>query len=243
MNHWQSFLIALQFLTTIPVRVAEPVSPKNSGQSLLYYPLIGLIIGGLMLVSIWVSNEQSAWVTAILTLTVWIILTGGLHLDGLADSADAWLGGLGNKERTLQIMKDPASGPIAVVVLLLVILIKLIMLVELIQHQQCLGIIITVVLARTALPLLLLTTPYVRANGLGTLLVNNMPQKSLRIVLFFVILLAVISIGILPLIVFFSVLLILRYQMLKRLNGTTGDTAGALLELIEASILTALVVL
>jgi len=70
-----------------------------------------------------------------------------------------------------------------------------------------------------------------------------MPQKSLRIVLLFVILLSVISIGILPLIVFFSVLVILRYQMLKRLNGTTGDTAGALLELIEASMLTTLVIL
>jgi adenosylcobinamide-GDP ribazoletransferase len=61
---------------------------------------------------------------AALLLTVWVLLSGGLHLDGLADSADAWLGGFGDRERTLTIMKDPRSGPIAVVVLVLVLLLK-----------------------------------------------------------------------------------------------------------------------
>lgn len=47
---------------------------------------------------------------AALLLTVWVLLSGGLHLDGLADSADAWLGGFGDRERTLTIMKDRAAG-------------------------------------------------------------------------------------------------------------------------------------
>jgi len=242
MNQWQSFLIALQFLTTIPVRVSEPVSAKNIGQSLLYYPIIGLIIGGLMLGFVWLLGEQSSWVIAILTLTLWITLTGGLHLDGLADSADAWLGGLGDKEKTLRIMKDPASGPIAVVVLFLVIAIKFIMLAELIQHQHYLAIIMTVVLARTAIPILLLTTPYVRSNGLGTLLVENMPHRSVRLIISLVLFLSLLSIGLIALSIFFIVLLLLRYYMIKRLDGTTGDTAGAMLELLETITLTTLVI-
>jgi adenosylcobinamide-GDP ribazoletransferase len=52
---------------------------------------------------------------AALLLAVWVLLTGGLHLDGLADTADAWIGGQGDRDRTLAIMKDPRSGPIAIV--------------------------------------------------------------------------------------------------------------------------------
>ncbi len=232
-NQWQAFLIALQFLTTLPVRLLEPVKPKTIGYSLVYYPIIGMIIGSIMLLCIYLLNTQSPWVSAVLTLSLWIALTGGLHLDGLADSADAWLGGLGDKEKTLQIMKDPASGPIAIIVLLMVLLIKFIMLAELIQQQQWLSIVATVVLARTALPLLLLTTPYVRQDGLGSLLVTNIPHRPLRIMLIAVSFLTLIFIGLVPLAVFIFVLLLVRYHMMKRLDGTTGDTAGAMLEILE----------
>ncbi|NOQ82108.1 MAG: adenosylcobinamide-GDP ribazoletransferase [Methylophaga sp.] len=241
-NQWQSFLIALQFLTTIPVHVSDPVKPKNIGYSLLYYPLVGLIIAGIVLLSIYLLDSQSAWVSAILTLTLWIVLTGGLHLDGLADSADAWLGGLGDKEKTLRIMKDPASGPIAVVVLLMVLLIKFIMLADLIQHQQWLDIIAVLVLARMALPLLLLTTPYVRHDGIGAILINNLPKKHLRIMLAILGLLALSLISFIPLLLFLVVLLLLRYYMLKRLDGTTGDTAGAMLEVLETTTLITFVI-
>ena len=57
-------------------------------------------------------------------LAVWVLLTGALHLDGVADCADAWVGGFGDREKTFQILKDPRSGPIAVVVLVLVLLVK-----------------------------------------------------------------------------------------------------------------------
>jgi adenosylcobinamide-GDP ribazoletransferase len=241
-HHWQSFLIALQFLTTIPFRLSEPVTPYNQGYSLVYYPLIGLIIASVLLLSIFIFGDQSPWIAAILTLTVWVSLTGGLHLDGLADSADAWLGGLGNKEKTLAIMKDPASGPIAVVALIMILLIKLIMLVELIQQQQWIGIITAVVLARTALPLLLLTTPYVRQGGIGQVLVTHLPQRSVRIMLSLVATIAFILLGLIPIILILSLFLLLRYVMIKRLDGSTGDTAGAMVELLETSILILLVI-
>ena len=73
---------------------------------------------------------------AALLLTAWVLLSGGLHLDGLADSADAWLGGFGDRERTLTIMKDPRSGPIAVVTLGLVLLLKFTALVALIEQHN-----------------------------------------------------------------------------------------------------------
>ncbi len=242
-NQWQSFLIALQFLTTIPVRLLEPVKPKNIGYSIVYYPLVGIIIGGIMLLCIYLLNSQSPLVSAVLTLSIWIALTGGLHLDGLADSADAWLGGLGDKEKTLRIMKDPASGPIAVVILLMVLLIKFVMLAELIQQQQWLSIVATVVLARMALPMLLLSTPYVRHGGLGSTLVGNLPHQPLRIMLSLTSFLALILINFIALAVFLMALLVLRYYMIKRLDGTTGDTAGAMLEILETISLISFVII
>ncbi|NQY27375.1 MAG: adenosylcobinamide-GDP ribazoletransferase [Piscirickettsiaceae bacterium] len=242
-NQWQSFLIALQFLTMIPVRLTSPVKDTNQGNSLLYYPFIGLIIGSIILFNIYILDGQSYWVSAILTLTLWIALTGGLHLDGLADSADAWLGGLGDKAKTLLIMKDPASGPIAVVVLLMLLLIKFIMLAELIQQQAWLSIMATIILSRLALPLLLMTTPYVRPNGLGAILVKSLPRQSLRIMLASVAFLALIMIDFIPLLLFLAVLLVLRYCMMQRLGGTTGDTAGAMVEILEVTLLISFVII
>ncbi|OUR88518.1 adenosylcobinamide-GDP ribazoletransferase, partial [Methylophaga sp. 42_8_T64] len=94
-NTLQPFLIALQFLTTLPVKVAVPVANKQLGQSLLFYPIVGFIIAVILISLASLLTSQSSYVAAILVLISWVILTGGLHLDGLADSADAWLGGLG----------------------------------------------------------------------------------------------------------------------------------------------------
>src|SRR5690606_7673193 len=120
----QPLLIALQFLTRLPVRLPGMPEAQQIGRSLLWYPLVGLLLGGLLLALHGLLGATPALLQAAILLAVWAGLSGGLHLDGLADSADAWVGGLGDRERTLAIMKDPRSGPIAVVVLLLVLLLK-----------------------------------------------------------------------------------------------------------------------
>ena len=117
-----AFWIALQFLSSLPVRLPGMPEPRQVGRSLLCYPLVGLLFGLLL----WLANHllygAPTALHAAMLLTLWVLLSGALHLDGLADSADAWLGGFGDRERTLQIMKDPRSGPIAVVTLGLVLL-------------------------------------------------------------------------------------------------------------------------
>ncbi len=236
-NHKQSFLTALQFLTTLPVKLSEPIDAKNQGYSLVYYPLIGLIIAGILLMTIFSLQSQSSWVISSLTLTVWVVLTGALHLDGLADSADAWLGGLGNKDKTLTIMKDPASGPIAVITLIIILLVKFVMLAELIQQQQWISILAAPVLARSALPLLLITTPYVRQAGLASTLVNNLPLQPTKKMLLLVGVIALFTVKLLPLFLLLLLFLLLRHYMIERLGGMTGDTAGAMLELLETSAL------
>jgi adenosylcobinamide-GDP ribazoletransferase len=236
MNHLRPLMIALQFLTLLPIELRPPPADRESGRSLLYYPLVGLLIGLLLVGCGWLFDGLSNLLLSALLLSLWVAATGGLHLDGLADSADAWLGGYGDRERTLAIMRDPRSGPIAVVVLLLLLLLKFAALESLLSQQAVTLLIAAPLLGRTALVALFLTTPYVRPGGLGSRLAQHMPRgASLAMVLLVSILLVVWfgRTGSVMLLVSAGAFLLLRRLMLKRLGGTTGDTAGALLELTE----------
>jgi adenosylcobinamide-GDP ribazoletransferase len=240
MSILRPLLIALQFLTLLPIKRQRPEEAEH-GRSLLYYPLVGLLLGLLLAVGSWLCKGLPELLTAALLLTLWVGLTGGLHLDGLADSADAWLGGYGDRQRTLDIMQDPRSGPIAVVTLVLLLLLKFSALQNLLAHGAIELLIVAPLIGRTALVALLLTTPYVRAQGLGSRLVKEMPRGASLAVILLTILLVIVwlddSNGILLLSVTALVFWLLRRLMLRRIDGTTGDTAGALIEIVETTTL------
>ena len=233
------FLIALQFLSSLPLQLPRMPSPAEQGRSLLCYPLVGLLFGLLLLAGAWLLEGAPPVLAAALLLALWVALSGALHLDGLADSADAWLGGLGDRERTLAIMKDPRSGPMAVVVLVLLLLLKFAALLALLEAGHWLALLLVPVLARASLLWLFLTTPYVRAGGLGAAMAAHLPRDAgWRVLLLSgaACLLAGWS-GVLAVAGALGVHLLVRRQLLRRLGGTTGDTAGALLELSECALL------
>lgn len=237
------FWIALQFLSSLPIRLPGMPAPEALGRSLLFYPLVGLLFGGILWALNWLLLGTPLLLHAALLLSVWVVLSGALHLDGLADSADAWLGGYGDRERTLTIMKDPRSGPIAVVTLVLVLLLKFAALLALIEQQQSVVLIIVPLISRGALLGLFLTTPYVRPGGLGQALADHLPrlagQQVLAVSAVVCVLMAGLS-GVWALALAAVVFVWLRHVMARRLGGTTGDTAGALLELLEVVVLVGL---
>ena len=100
---------------------------------------------------------------------LWVAITGGLHLDGLADCADAWVGGFGNRQRSLAIMKDPAAGPIAVLVLVLLLLLKWSLISSIIEKQALSVLLLTPLLGRLAILMLMSTSDYIRTGGLAGL--------------------------------------------------------------------------
>lgn len=238
----RSFLIALQFLTTVPVRISSLPSAQQVGRSLVWHPLVGLLLGLVLWMASIVMQDVAPALQAALLLTVWVGLTGALHLDGLADSADAWLGGFGDRERTLAIMKDPRSGPAAVVVLVLALLLKLVALWTLLQDDAPLALVLAPVLGRAAVALLFLATPYVRPGGLGQALAEHLPQRYVAGTLLLVAIGCLLAgeAGWLALALGLGVTLLARRSMCSRLGGTTGDTAGALLELVECAVLVGL---
>lgn len=240
-QQWRVLLTGVQFLTTVPVRIVPAPTPQEVGNSLSYYPLIGLLIGAVLW---WGGVHLFAGVavelSAALTLVVWVIITGGLHLDGLADSADAWHGGRGDPQRMLAIMKDPHCGPAAVVWVVLTLLTKYGALVAALTHHVNSTVLLAPCLGRAAVVALLLTTPYVRASGLGTALADHHTKTScvvwLGCIVGFVVYLFNER-GILMLLTAMVMVFCLRRLMLRSIGGLTGDTAGALVELTETVVL------
>ena len=237
------FWIALQFLTTFPVQLKAMPSKQQNGQSVLFYPLIGFIIGAILCAVALLLQVIPAILSASLILVLWIWLTGGLHLDGLADTADAWVGGFGDAERTLKIMKDPACGPIGVLSLIIICLLKWSALYLLIQKQLYSTLVLFPVLGRLAPMFLFLSTDYVREKGLGSSMASYIPKK-LAITIMVLLVLSSLYFSVLGLVAVlvtaFS-LLYLRRKFKQRIGGITGDTVGASIEICECVSLLAFV--
>ncbi len=233
------FWIALQFLTRLPVPAQPAYEPAALGRSVVVHPLVGLLIGALLAATGGLLAAGPPLVAAALALVVWVLASGALHLDGLADSADAWLGGRGDRERTLELMRDARNGTGAVVAVALVLLVKLAALAALVGHGWA-ALLLAPALGRGAGLALLATTAYVRPDGLGAALVERLPRRAAAAALAAVAVLTVLLLGwtgLAVLAVTAGVFAGLRALMRARIGGTTGDTAGALIELTEAAAL------
>ena len=228
--------IAGRFLSRLPFPDPGPTTPLDVGRSVPWYPLIGLIMGGLLALSGAACGSLNTGVAASLTLMLWVWSSGALHLDGIADSADAWVGGIGSRERTLEIMKDPRSGPAAVTVIGLVLLAKWSALQALIGAGTLWPLLIAPMLGRAQLPLLLLTTAYARTRGMASDQVHQLPRRDAWLAVAAACSLTLLIGGLDGAVLAaaaFVLFLLGRRAMRERLGGFTGDTAGALVELTE----------
>ncbi len=233
----RGLLVAIGFLTRIPVPHAVFGDADARVRSLPWYPLVGVLIGALLYLLAWAIHGWPPLLSAAVILAAWVALTGALHLDGLADSADAWVGGIGDRARTLAIMKDPNCGPMGVVALALTLLLKF---AALASAPAWPGLLLAPLLARAALVAAFLFVPYVRAGGLG----EGLAGSSRAIDLVVLMLVAAGSAcagrrGIASLLVAIALFALWRRACLRRLGGMTGDTCGALAELTEAAVLLA----
>ncbi len=248
-REWRALACAMQFLTRIPLSTRTLFDNKDYANSLAWYPVIGLILGGLVWLSgVALTELSSTSLAAALVLAVWVLLTGALHLDGVADCADAWVGGFGDREKTFQILKDPRSGPIAVVVLLLVLFVKWAALEVLLgsDHWSIIGLI--PLLARGAMPYIFWRLDYASASGLGSALVEELSRQRILISLLVVALTVALSLAAeLDILLLFAVVSLLIYLWWKRasyqkLGGFNGDCAGALVEFLELGLLLGLAI-
>lgn len=233
----RGLLVAIGFLTRIPVPVAVFDDAGARVRSLPWYPLVGLLIGGLLYGLAWAIHGWPPLLSAAVVLAAWVALTGALHLDGLADSADAWVGGIGDRARSLAIMKDPNCGPVGVVALVLTLLLKF---AALASAPAWPGLLLAPLLARAALVAAFVFVPYVRAGGLGEGLAGS--SRAINAGVLALVAAACLFAGLrgaVPLIVAAGLFALWRRACMQRLGGMTGDTCGALAELTEAAVVLA----
>lgn len=229
----KAMIVAFIFLSRVPMPTVENISSRDYSRSLPWFLLVGLTLGAALSTLGYFLAHGPAAVVAVLLVALNAGFTGGLHLDGLADSADAWLGGFDDRERTLEILKDPRCGSAAVITLIVVMMLQWAAFSELLQHQQWTALVLAPVVARAALLGIFMTTPYVRPQGLATDFLAH-ANRPLIIGLIFLVALLCSYLGYLPAISVLITALVVwlfRHLMLQRLGGCTGDTAGAMVEI------------
>ncbi|OOR93449.1 adenosylcobinamide-GDP ribazoletransferase [Moraxella caviae] len=237
-----AWLVAVQFLTKIPVRLRALPSERQTALAVVFYPLVGVLIGLILAGFTQAVGFLPSVLAAALMVVAWIWLTGGLHLDGLADIADAWLGGWGEKERTLTIMKDPTCGAMGVLALIAGVLIKFAAVHTLLTFGgAALGLMIAPVVGRLVILWLFLRAPYVRKNGIGSPISTHLPKTATAGVLAIGVLLVILSVafgfglwaaawlaGALMAFLWYY-----RRAWQRLIGGVTGDVIGAAVELGE----------
>ena len=239
----RAFAVALGLLTRFPVRVDGAVGPGLRGRALHWYPATGLAIGLALVIA--AAILPGGLLSAALLSALWVALTGALHLDGLADCADAWVGGMGDRGRTLAILKDPACGPMGVTAIALALLLKVAALATLLAAPipDWWWLALIPVVARAVQPLAFIALPYVREAGIGTGLGAHAWRPGIALATALVVATCALALPApllgLWLLVAGGVFALWRRAMVTRLGGFTGDGAGALVTLTEVALLVA----
>lgn len=243
-NPLLGFTVALQFLTISPAFIKRAFSPQELGQATGYFPLVGALIGAVLLgASLLLGQIFPATLRAALVLAIWVLLSGALHLDGFLDSCDGLFGGQ-TPEARLEIMKDERVGAFALAGGVLLILLKFAALSAL--PERSLALLIAPTLGRWGMTLSIFAFPYARALGLGKAMkeFTGAWQVGLAslLALGFTWLLAAQT-GLLACLVAALITWLVAVFALRRIPGLTGDIYGAINEVVELAILLAFIAL
>ncbi len=233
-----NFLLALSFLTALPVPLCRIMTEEDLGHSTRWFPVVGMIIGGLLW-SVYSGGSLvlSKPVAAVLTLALWAWITRGLHLDGLADTFDG-LGGGVDRERALEIMKDSRIGTFGAISLFLILAMKGALLASL-DGPGSVALFLSPIFGRWGLVLSVFFFPPARKDGMGRRFTGSCGLVEVVVASILVILslfpagwmgvallvgagVAAISIGL---------------RISAKLGGLTGDSYGCVCEMTEVVVL------
>lgn len=236
-----AFLTTVRFLTILPLGKREP-SSKELGASLVFFPLVGLLLGlvlaGLdaIFTQIWPAAVSSA-----LLITSLLIITGAMHMEGFLDTCDGLLGGA-SRERRLEIMRDEHVGAFAMAGGICLVLLKWAALSSLPMSARFPSLVLFPALSRWAMVLAVRAFPYARAEGLGMAFHQESTWPKVLIAAVIALGSSFILAGVGGTMFFVAATLLawlLGKWMAHLLGGLTGDTYGALNEVTEVIVLIA----
>lgn len=234
---------AIAFMTRIPVPKLRD-SSDDWQKSAAYYPIVGLLIGLLL----WGGSAVAEvlfpdLLAAVLTIVVWVYLTGGLHLDGWMDLADG-LGSSQPREEMLRIMKDSRSGALGVIAAILLLMVKTAAVYEILQIDHLTWMMLPPIVARFMLIAAIWHWPYAVDQGIGSGLRKGLNRW--QILAYTLGLLATVSMwqgmaGLIVLLLTLGTSWRFAESVNRRLGGLTGDVYGALVEWSESMALVLIV--
>ncbi len=229
------FSLALSFLTTLPIKGTEKYRPEDLGNAVGWFPAVGALIGGLLMIAAWLIQRWfPALVSAAIITALWILLTGGLHLDGLADCCDGLLVSASSKRR-LEILRDPRVGAFGAIGIGLFLILKTSALAALPDLRALL---LAPVIGRWILAIGALQ-PSARKDGLGAAFKVGLTRSGLAFAAAITALIAGLC-GWRGLLAFLMAHLIgwgVFSLARRRIGGMTGDVLGASCELCELIVL------
>ncbi len=234
----QDLVAAMSLLTRLPL---PNHTPKGAGAAWAW-PVVGLVVGALAALAGWLTQGLGPGVAAGVVLTAQAMLTGAMHEDGLADTADGLWGGW-TRARRLEIMKDSHIGSYGVLALVLVTLIRWSALTALVAGGHWAAVIAAAALSRVPMAVIMAMLPNARNNGLS----HGVGRPASGTAVVAVALgLAIASLSVGPIATLQAALLAalpcaaLALIARARIGGQTGDILGAAQQLAEAALLASL---
>jgi len=231
-------ILSFQFLTIIPIRTSGEVTAADLSGSMVYFPLVGLFQGIVLLVlgRLLTGLGMPDFLASGVLLFALTLTNGGLHLDGFADTVDGLAGGRTPADR-LRIMKDSATGAVGMVFLILIILLKYLALLGVLNVAGGAFVLLFPVAARWAMVPLANLAPYARKEGgLGEAFAGPRPGiLAASTAIAFIISSVVAGLAsIAPLLLLAFAAFVLSVFFRRRLGGITGDVLGFQTEVSEA---------
>jgi adenosylcobinamide-GDP ribazoletransferase len=234
--------LALSFLTILPVIDRRPASDETVAASFAWFPIVGFLIGVALVGEDWLLAFFFAQVIrSVLIVISLTVITGAVHLDGLADTADA-LGAGRDRERALDILHDSRVGTFGASAIFFDLTLKILALSTLAGHRRYAALIFAPMLARWAMLIVAAGLPYLRASGSGSTLLSGQISGARTAVVAIFTLVVMLMIGeVHTITVAIAVAIAIVYAMRsfyrRWLGGVTGDLIGACGELVEIAVL------
>jgi adenosylcobinamide-GDP ribazoletransferase len=239
--------LAVTFLTILPLLDDRPRASDAVVKSFGWFPLIGFVLGAMLVAVDWaVGAIMTPIIRAIILVMILTVVTGAVHLDGLADTADAFGAGC-DRARALEIMRDSRLGTFGAIAIFFLLILKISALAGALESDRRVALYLAPGFARWAMVMVTWRMDYLRRQGAGVVLLRNAGSGNLLMASILAIggmmlawdglrLPTALSAPMLALILALS----LRAFYRRWLGGVTGDLIGAAGEMVETAIMLAI---
>ena len=236
MRFFKGFALAFNMLSIIPFFKVHDFFKGINGYCAMFYPLVGFILGSLLWVTHFLLQDSipSAHLSVII-FSLWILITGALHLDGLSDTVD---GLFVSKEKSLEIMKDSHVGGMGMTFTFVFLALKLS---SVIHFELYYLLPIILMFSRLNATVAIYFYNYI-SGGVGGLLKEELTTKHLLFALSYSLIIAYFFSYLIAFIVSIFILLFTARFFVKRLGGLNGDIYGFIIEVTELALLNFIII-